>query len=677
MLYSKTGSRGELSLRCEPQCVTPATNQTPVVQSTALSSGREWHVAGQMLLRRSIRTVVILCLIAGCSSKHDDPSGGPGNGKTPAIAASNGRQAADVPRWKAPDDGDHFVGQKSCAECHAEISNSYRSHAMSISMAPVAHVTRAIEDYTNEVTFSSRPGMQYQVTRDGTQVLHHEQLLDATDNVVYDHAVEMHYAIGSGVHGRSYVHNRRGLLFMSPITWYSGSGRWDLSPGYQADDHPRFERRLSDDCVACHVGRANPVPGKSHRFQQEPFLEHSIGCERCHGPGRRHIAFHSSGSKTNTTSVPAADPIINPAGLEASLRESVCNQCHLQGIQRVLRQGRTPFDFRPGMHINEIWTTFVAGTQIDGESTEIVSQVQQMQSSRCYAASDGAFGCTSCHDPHSSPTDNRTEFYRTACLKCHQSPQVECAASLNERIQVTEQDSCIECHMPRLPSNVPHTANTDHRVQRRPSVISDAARNPGSVSPQPAVFEPESGHVTEHELRRARGLMMAQQAQDSGNPATAMDAVVQLNRLPDALRNDISVLDAVANALLIAGYMDGALSNWEKVLSMQPDHESALLGLSVIAVRMQNYDGAAVYLKRLTAVNDWESTTLGQSALILGKLGRMDEAIRDARLGLERNPGAVGIHDWLANAYQAQGDVAKSRFHVEQAKRIRAAIRQK
>ncbi len=611
--------------------------------------------------------VLLLSVIVGCSSEKKLQLA------VPYELIEQQPAAARVSAWAPPHDVGDFVGTQACAECHQEISETYRSHSMSISTAPVAAALPGIEDYEANVAFTSSAGLEYRVSRDGDHVWHHEKMFDSNGGVLYDQAVEMQYAFGSGVHGRSYIHDQRGLLFMSPVTWYSGKQRWDLSPGYRPEQHPRFERRLSDDCIACHVGRVNPVVGKEHRFQAPPFLENAIGCERCHGPGRQHIAFHSLPTDDTDVSISLTDPIVNPEKLTTALRESVCNQCHLPGIGRVLRAGRRPFDFRPGMHTNEIWTAFVTGTRIDGAATSVVSQVEQMRASRCYIGSEGQFGCTSCHDPHSSPGENRIAFYRTACMNCHSPPDSECSLPRTERLQVTAEDSCIVCHMPRLPSNVPHTAITDHRVLRRPA--SKAANSRGDPAPL-MVFDRAEGDVPEVELLRASGILRAQQADGSKDPATAAEALRLLVRLPRGYENDLAVLDATAGACLLVGDYDRASACWLRALTIQPEHESALRGLGVIALRTKRHKAAAEYLDRLIQINGWESDLFGQRAQVLGQLNRMDDAILDAHRGLERNPGALNIHDWLVVAYRDQGDAEKSGYHAEQAKRIRAAGRQ-
>ena len=88
-------------------------------------------------------------------------------------------------------------------------------------------------------------------------------------------------------------------------------------------------------------------------------------------------------------SAPSSDPMLDLSLLPPAQRDDICNQCHLAGDYQVLRSGRTHGDFRPGNHVGEIWTVFVSQTTGDEDTTISVSQVEQMQSSRCYVASGG------------------------------------------------------------------------------------------------------------------------------------------------------------------------------------------------------------------------------------------------------------------------------------------------
>lgn len=190
---------------------------------------------------------------------------------------------------------------------------------------------------------------QYSVFRDERGLWQSEEFIDQSGVVFYQDVVPVHYAVGSGQRGWSFLTDRGGLLTQGVATWYSTRGVWDLSPGYAAEGHPRFSRRISDGCLTCHAGRTNSIPDQTDRYRTPVFAELSIGCERCHGPGKDHVEYHES-----ETSSERPDPIVNPAALGFSEQLSVCYQCHLHGEERIVRSGRNEFDFRPGERISDV-----------------------------------------------------------------------------------------------------------------------------------------------------------------------------------------------------------------------------------------------------------------------------------------------------------------------------------
>ncbi|MEZ6138630.1 MAG: multiheme c-type cytochrome [Pirellulaceae bacterium] len=216
-----------------------------------------------------------------------------------------------------------YVGSQACAECHAEIAASYAAH-------PMAFSTRRIEqDHWGQQNVNLPawvPGARRVLTAhmQGAQLVHSEKMFDGDGAQIYELNKVMDYVVGSGQRGRAYLETRGKFLFMSPLNWYSQNEQWSLAPNYQPDDVRRFDRRANEDCLACHAGRVASVRPNSNAYQDPPFHEMAIGCERCHGPGADHIAAHHAGLETQP------DPIINPSNLEHERSESLCYQCHLQ-----------------------------------------------------------------------------------------------------------------------------------------------------------------------------------------------------------------------------------------------------------------------------------------------------------------------------------------------------------
>lgn len=537
-----------------------------------------------------------------------------------------------------------YAGSAVCRECHAEIWDVYKSHPMARTLSEVGSADQ-IEDYTRQSAFS-RGNREYRVERADGKVVHHELQRDAGGDAIYDQGVEIRYAIGSGAHGRSYLIDRDSRLFASSISWYSQPGRWDLSPGYESEGHKRFERPVVDRCIACHAGRSAPDPNWVDRFEQPAILEFGISCERCHGPAADHVAHRRAGSAGN-------DPIVNPAALAVPLRESVCNQCHLHGDEELLRYGRTDFDFRPGMHVGEVWSILVSESD---ESMATASQVQQMRSSVCYKKGSGQLGCISCHDPHSVPArSDRDQFYRRRCLACHQ--EADCAEPVSRRLIKTAADSCIVCHMPQFPaSDLVHLAQTEHRIPRIPATP-DAKRRMATRQGERdlVLFDAANAPLSELDRARFRGVLLAREAEATGNPDLARRAQQLLAPVVAAAGDDRPSVDALAVALALQNDLAAAQSHWQHLAELRPVHESTLVSLATVCEMQSDPQQALVFIDRLVDADPGnEHFRLFRSRLYQA-LGRSQEAVAEARRAVETNPSAPEYFRQLAKALRAAG----------------------
>src|SRR6185295_16741036 len=154
----------------------------------------------------------------------------------------------------------------------------------------------------------------YQMLRRGSRLFQRRHELDARGAEVNVFELEASFAIGSGNHARSYLHQSpSGELTELPVTWYTEEGRWGMSPGYDNAAPPDFTRLADDSCLFCHNGYP---PGNA-------ALAEGIDCQRCHGPGSRHVELASSG-KAQKAEIRGA--IVNPALLTPKLQMEICMQ---------------------------------------------------------------------------------------------------------------------------------------------------------------------------------------------------------------------------------------------------------------------------------------------------------------------------------------------------------------
>jgi hypothetical protein len=582
----------------------------------------------------------------------------PSRHETPPPTAPVSEDFPIEPLIRPPAVAHDYVGSSACRECHRDVWDRYQSHPMAHSLQRVRDAD-PLEDYLTATEFS-RSRRQYRIERTDDTVTHYERGVDADGEVIYDQGVAVHYAIGSGKRGRSYLIDRGGILFLSPISWYSQGNRWDLSPGYPEEGHMRFERRIVERCVMCHAGLAAPDPGWTDRFQQPAIIESSIGCENCHGPGRGHIAWQKAEDQSAER-----DPVVNPSRLDPARRDAVCNQCHLQSQAEILRYGRGNFDFRPGMNLGDVWSILVSDRPTsDGESTKAVSQVQQMLGSVCARQSGGRLGCTSCHDPHFTPQESeRQAFYREKCLACHAVDA--CGESLERRISAPFADSCIACHMPRLSAlDVPHTSQTDHGIPRHPGIQPRPHNNPqAGRTDDPQVIDAADAPLSKLEMSRVRGIVLAKLAEGKWSRPLAKGAKQSLESVFRAAPDDAETIDCLAVVRFIERQPLQALDLWRQLLTAPPIHEDALMSLT-IALQNRDSNGEALeYLDRVLEVNPWHARYWNRRRQLLESLDRQPEALAAGLKALELDPS-------LAETYPPLVDLARRLGQGELAARL-------
>jgi predicted CXXCH cytochrome family protein len=559
-----------------------------------------------------------------------------------------------------------YVGDPACAGCHAGLAKTYRDHPMGRSLAAVADATpteRYDEAARNPFAVT---GLRYQVERRGDHWWHKELLTDPQGRVVAETAAEVQFAVGSGRSGRAYLVNRAGYLFSSPITWYPPKGVWDLSPGYDKVN-PHFDRPITPDCLFCHSNRAEPVAHTLNRYRPPVFHGQAIGCERCHGPGELHVQRHQRGEAVAGVD----DTIVNPARLEHALREAVCQQCHLQGQQRVWRRGRDTFDYRPGLPFHLFMSEFVKPPEQSG-GFKFVGTVEQMYASRCFQESRGKdkMGCVSCHDPHAVPApDQKAAFYRRRCLNCHTDGRADAGGprgkgcSLPAADRQAKADNCVTCHMPKTGSNVNHVAITDHRVPRlpdRPRPPEDWPR-PGRV-PLVHFHRDLTGPDPEVERDRAIALVQLADSQPGGDVGRWLTEMA-LPLLESALERDEADLpawEAKGSALWFQGRLDDANACFQKVLRTAPEREQSLFLAATLALGQRRVEAARGYAERLLAVNPWRwryHLTLAQAQ---GQGNNWGAAVSACREALKLNPADPATRQLLVLGHLRSGDRAQA-----------------
>jgi predicted CXXCH cytochrome family protein len=579
-----------------------------------------------------------------------------------ATADNDPRRTYDTP-FRNVRPGVKYVGDDACAECHKDLAAKYHKHPMGRSLAPVADaVPQERFDAENHNPFQAR-GASFLVTQRGQQVFHKQVYRDAQDREVAALEAEVHYVLGSGSQGRSYLIASGGYVVQSPISWYSRERIWDLSPGYKKNFFG-FGRQVTVECLFCHSNRVEPVEHTENQYREPIFRGAAIGCERCHGPGQLHVESRQRGEEPDGVDF----TIVNSRHLEPVLREAVCEQCHLQGEVRIVRRARGPFDYRPGLPFHLFVSNFVRSPDsISGYKS--VGHVEQMHLSKCYQQSGGKFGCISCHDPHELPEAQiRVAYYRDRCLNCHETKP--CSLDLTVRREKNKADSCIDCHMPRGSSeNIVHAAATDHRVVRRQD---EPPRPPHERAPGgiPLLyFHRDLVDPQDPDVERDLAVAMVEMARFSNfdrlSRQVCRTSVDPLTFAVGDAPDDVDAWEARGYALWGADRRDEALAASETALALAPRREVALRDAAFFAANLGRDDLAVTYWRRLLDVNPWQETTHFNLARVAAKHEDWPDVLRECQAGLRLDPTSTESRTLLVLYYAKTGEPARARAEFD------------
>ena len=486
-----------------------------------------------------------------------------------------------------------YVGDAACAGCHPIKDRTFHRHPMGRSIVPVAKLASS-HLYRQPAPFD-KFGSRFFLDRRGDRVWNRQLLLGPRGETLAKFDAEVHYVIGSGRRGHSYLNLRDGRVYQTSISWFSQKRKWDLSPGFQGGSL----REIYPSCLFCHSGGVRHAETTVNRYEEPVFITPAIGCERCHGPGELHV---KSRRLDKLPAGPVDPTIVNPHHLPPDLQEQVCQQCHLEGAVRILRRDRGLFDYRPGLPLNEFFAIFVKA-QGQGEHRKAVGHVEQMHESKCYTGARGRMTCTNCHDPHEQvPEEQRVPYYRGKCLECHAN-QHPCAEDLASRRRVSPGDSCVGCHMPRFASaDIIHTAATDHSIPRIPN----RPLPPRAFRGMPLVpFHGSAEAPTDPNADRDLGLALTYvAAKDEGvRPEQLTQALELLDFSLSRDPTDVTLLIGLGDCLKMLGRLEEALRVFQRILELEPEQEWALREAARFSLILGRLDDALAYNQRALALN--------------------------------------------------------------------------
>lgn len=545
-------------------------------------------------------------------------------------AVEEGRRVGELPDEASPvfrnvATKTEYVGDATCATCHAAQQTTYGQHSMSRSFHRWTAGTR-VETTMDTSLFHAPTGLAYQVVENDGALYQVEFIPGPDGRRLHELRRRIDWVMGSGHVARTYFTQENGRLFQLPLTWYSRHG-WDFSPGYRPNN-ARFDRQMPDRCIACHSSYPEPLPYLEGKYAETPP---GIGCERCHGPGALHAAERRRGVARQGE---FDNSIVNPARLPLARRLDTCEQCHVHTAVNVLREGKDAFGYIPSQPLRDHWAFFKTAGTID-----VVSHADRLRQSPCFLGTLNTarpLECATCHDPHSPPPDSVTR--NRPCTTCHVPDSLAARlAQSDARDDHGARSNCVSCHMPKMQEQgIPHGTFTEHwiRVVRPGDTPAQVRRSNGE--PIEPFFERDiSG--PDAAIYRAMGKIVYGTLATDPRVLTAATA-----ELTDALGDDTT--RAGAHFLLGAAYeqlgrVDDAIRAHERSVRIDAERPEALRALAhVYAVSGRDEALVDSLYRRALALQPALAWVRAEHADFLLARGRTTEAEREYRDAVREQP---------------------------------------
>ena len=351
--------------------------------------------------------------------------------KNPEIASDYFAIPPVATHWN----GNGFAGSTTCIQCHSDIYKSHinTAHYKTSARADSLNIKGSFKTGENTFTFKDRALFTMIKTDSGfyqRSNFIHNQLELARFNLPID------IVFGSGTKGQSYLSWQDDELFQLQASYFTPADRWTNSPGLE---NLRAKRPVVARCMECHSTFAkNTSPDKRGNKYDQNNIIYGIDCERCHGPGAKHVGYQQKHPEAKL-----AKYMLSYKDLTRQQRLDACALCHSGGNREAIEP---PFTFLAGDNLKD----FYHPHKEEGSGSLDVhgNQYGLLTNSACFKNSP-KMDCTTCHASHENER-GKSERFNLKCISCHSQSTSSCKKEPQQTaISMTD---CITCHMPLTPS---------------------------------------------------------------------------------------------------------------------------------------------------------------------------------------------------------------------------------
>jgi tetratricopeptide (TPR) repeat protein len=594
-----------------------------------------------------------------------------------------------------------YLGPQSCAACHARRVAEFQatSHFRACRL-PLAETMPPGFAPGRGTYVARQPGLRFEMTRDGGDFL--QTAIHTTPGGEQRTTSRLGLVYGTGTADEIYFTWKDDRLYELPVAWLHPLKRWAEQPfnPYATGD---FSRSTTTRCLECHNTWFEHIPGTPNQYRREHVIL-GVTCERCHGAGREHVAFHQAHPEADS-----AHAVVHPGRLTRDRQMDLCAQCHSNAPKP-----RGPaFSYRPGEPLEAHFRT---NLNTRPEADHVANQVYYLRQSKCFQKSD-TLTCTTCHNPH---RPGNSASVQGSCLKCHQS--AHCPEQ--DRLPAAVRGDCVGCHMPRFTRIQVffHTEDDQYVAPMRPHqhriAVYPAARQEVLLAwyrtQSDAAGRQEAGRLTaalvghwlteaenyrrEYRFLAAVGALreavridptpatrarlqefVAVQAKLDADMFTAQHLIDE-RHFPEAietLEKSLRVKPDWAKGhgklgmvYAITGQEQQAAEHLEAVARCDPDDASGHAMLGWLAYLRDDAEEAVAAYRRADEIEPWNAKTNYHLGLALTRLDRFSEAVARFRQALAIEPRHAGACQGLSNALREQGESAEALRFARRAARL-------
>ena len=334
-----------------------------------------------------------------------------------------------------------FVGSEKCKKCHETAYNKWNGSHHDLAM-DVANDTTVLGDF-NDVSYTDpynkvtsrfyRKGDKYFVQTEGPDGQPGE--------------FEITHTFGFYPLQQYLVPFPDGRLQCLNIAWDIEKKVWYRLPPYEVegpDDWLHWTRggqTWNVMCAECHSTRLTKGFDPDTGAYQTTWFEIDVGCEACHGPGSKHLAWADKPAFARAKTA-NYDLEVHTNSLETTDQIKLCAPCHSRRFQ--LGDNRHAegelLDLMVPQLLNE-------GLYYpDGQILDEVYVYGSFVQSKMY---QHGVRCSDCHDVHSL---KRHKEKNDLCTQCHRADVYDSKDHhFHKKVhngQPSEGHLCVKCHMP-------------------------------------------------------------------------------------------------------------------------------------------------------------------------------------------------------------------------------------